>query len=65
MAEADLRNLPEWKRHIIVVLDELKLKESLEYVTKVIGFVEIGDLNNHLSKLELENHQLYLFLPTC
>ena len=55
VVEADLRNLPEWKQYIIIVLDELKLKESLVYdkwEAKVIGFVDIGDINNHLSKLE-------------
>ena len=71
MTEADLRNLPEWKQYIIIVLDELKLKESLVYdkwEAKVIGFVDIGDINNHLSKLEQEcsnEHKLYLLLPIC
>ena len=79
VVEADLRNLPEWKRYIIIVLDKLKLKESLvcdKWEAKVIGFVDIGDINNDLSKLEQEcstelptlpvaTHMLVLMIHGC
>ena len=53
--EAKLSELPEWKRHVTLVLDEMKVKESLVYnkhQTKVIGFVNMGDIGDHLDQLE-------------
>ena len=50
--EADVDHLPDWKRHITLVLDEMKIKECLVYdkhETEVIGFAEI---NNHLARFE-------------
>ena len=42
---------------MVVVLDELKAKESLvfnKHETEVIGFMDIGELNNQLAKFERE-----------
>ena len=53
--EAKLRTLPDWKKHVVVVFDEMKLKESLVYdknENQVIGFVDLGELNNDLVRLE-------------
>ena len=53
--EAKLDELPEWKRHIVLIMDEMKIKESLVYDkvgTKVIGFIDIGNVNNQLNDLE-------------
>ena len=55
--EAQLKKLPEWKRYAVIALDEMKLKESLVYdkhEAEVIGFVDIGDINNRLTKFERE-----------
>ena len=55
--EANIETLPEWKKHVVLVLDELKIKESLVYEkhnTRVIGFTDIGDFNNQLIKFERE-----------
>ena len=53
--EAKSSELPDWKRHVTLVLDEMKVKESLVYnkhQTKVIGFVNMGDIGDHLDQLE-------------
>lgn len=53
--EAKLNELPEWKRYVVLILDEMKVKESLVYDkigTKVIGFIDIGNVNNQLNDLE-------------
>ena len=53
--EANIQELPDWKKHIVVLIDEIKIKENLVYdkhETKIIGFVDIGDIGNQLSQLE-------------
>ena len=50
-----LANLSDWKRHVTLVLDEMKVKESIVYnkhQTKVIGLVNLGDTSDHLDQLE-------------
>ena len=47
-------NVGEWKKHIVVLIDEMEITENLVYdkhETKIIGFVDIGDTNNQLSQL--------------
>ena len=44
--EADVDHLPDWKRHITLVLDEMKIKECLvcdKHETEVIGFADVGE----------------------
>ena len=56
-----VENLPYW--HVVLVLNEVKIKESLvfdKHETEVVGFVDMGDINNKLADLEKErstNHQ--------
>lgn len=55
--EAELSKLPEWKKHIVLSIDEMKLKEGLVYnknEMEVIGFMDLGDVYNQLAKLERE-----------
>lgn len=55
--EFGVDNLPEWKRYVVLVLDEMKVKESLVFdknLTRVIGFVDMGGVNNQLADLERE-----------
>ena len=57
MKEAKLKDLPNWKKHIVLLLDEMKLKENLVYdkhETNVVGFVDVGDFNNQITELEKE-----------
>ena len=53
--EAKLEELPEWKKYVVVMIDEMKIKESLVYdkhSAHIIGFVDIGDVGNQLNQLE-------------
>ena len=53
--EAKLKDLPNWKKHVVVLLDEMKLKENLVYdkhEANVVGFVDVGDFNNQIIELE-------------
>ncbi len=47
--------LPENKRYVCLILDEMKIKEGLvynKYSGEMIGFTDIGDINNELLQLE-------------
>ena len=53
--EAKLEELPGWKKYVVVMIDEMKIKESLVYdkhSSHIIGFVDIGDVGNQLNQLE-------------
>ena len=53
--EAKLQELPEWKKYIVVMIDEMKIKESLVYdkhSAHIIRFIDIGDVGNQLIRLE-------------
>lgn len=57
--EAKLADLPSWKKHVTIVMDEIKVKEKLvydKYETRVIGFVDLGEVNDQLDKLEHGNN---------
>jgi len=47
--------LSELKRYVSLIIDEMKIKEGLVYNKhsgKVIGFTDLGDINNELIQLE-------------
>ena len=53
--EAKLKGLPEWKKFVVLLFDEMKLSESLVYdkhSAQVIGFVQLGDVNDQLTQFE-------------
>ena len=42
---------PEWHKLVILLLDEMYVKEGLVYnkfTGNLVGFVDLGELNNHL-----------------
>lgn len=46
---------PDWKRYVILLLNEMKTKESLVYdkkESKIVGFVNLGEVNDQLAKCE-------------
>ena len=50
-----MEELPGWKKYVVVMIDEIKLKESLVYdkhSSHIIGFIDIGDVGNQLNQLE-------------
>ena len=45
----------EYQRHVSLIGDEMYIKESLVYSKasgELVGFCDIGDINNHLLQLE-------------
>ena len=50
--ESKLKDLPNWKKHVVLLLDEMKLKENYKHEANVVGFVDVGDFNNQLAELE-------------
>ena len=52
--EAGLERLPEWQKHVVLLMDEIKVKESLVYDKHskyIIRFTDIGKINNQLAYL--------------
>lgn len=55
MQVADIESLPEWKKCIAVVFDEVKVKEGIVYDKhncRIVGFVDLGEVNNTFLTLE-------------
>lgn len=55
MAEANVANLEEWQKYIVLLIDEMKIKEDLIYdkgTGELIGFTNVGDISNHLHLFE-------------
>ena len=51
--EAKIDSIPEFQKYVCLVFDEIKVKEDLLYdkhSASLLGFVKIGDVNDHLSK---------------
>ena len=55
VAEVKLSEIPEWKKYVVLLIDEMKIKQSLVYDkhgSQVIGFVDLGSFNEQLADLE-------------
>ena len=54
-AQSDLHGAEHWQRYVILLLDEMHIREDLVYNKNdgsLVGFVDLGDVNNHLQKFE-------------
>ncbi len=54
-AKIDNDTCPEWQKLVVLLLDEMYIKESLVYDKhsgSMIGFVDLGEINNHLMAYE-------------
>ena len=52
---ANLENSPDFHKLVCLLIDEMHIKEDLvynKYTGKLIGFVDLGEINNHLTKFE-------------
>lgn len=52
---AKLATSPDYHRLVILLIDEMHVKEDLVYDKhsgRMIGFVDLGNINNHLSRFE-------------
>ena len=59
---ANLESCSGWQKLVFLLLDEMHVREDLVYDKhsgSVIGFVNLGDTNNHLLKFDrsLENNE--------
>jgi hypothetical protein len=55
MQAVNVESCPQWHKLVILLLDEMYIKEDLVYDKhsgKMIGFVDVGDINNHLLAYE-------------
>ena len=54
MMESKCEELPESKRYVIIILDEMKVKEDIVYdkTTGNIGFCNLGNINDQLLHYE-------------
>ena len=55
MQAAHLTFCPEWHKLVILLLDEMHIREDLVYdkhTGNMIGFANLGDVNNHLLAFE-------------
>ena len=46
---------PEFEKNIILLLDEMHIREGIvfdKYSGAMIGYVKLGDINNHLLQFE-------------
>ena len=53
--ESNVANLEDWQKYVVLMFDEMKVKEDLVYdkrTGELIGFVNLGDINDHLQHFE-------------
>lgn len=58
--EVKIESLSENRQYVSLILDEMKIKEGLMYNKhsgEMIGFTDLGDINNELVKLEQDSLQ--------
>ena len=74
-----MEKCPDWQKHVVVVLDEMYIKEDLVYIKEdlvynkhtgaLVGFSDLGDINDHLlqfqSSLEIDSSKPHEQLATC
>ena len=55
MQAADISKCPEWQKHVVLVIDEMYIKEDLVYDKNsgaLIGFANLGEINSHLLQFQ-------------
>ena len=55
MSQTKISSLPEFQKFVCLLFDEVKIKEDLVYdknSAEIIGFVNLGEINNQLIQLE-------------
>ena len=62
----NLTNLPESRKYVTILLDEMKAKEDLLYDKhsgEIIGFTNLGSINEQLLQAEREMEIDYVYPP--
>ena len=55
IATADMSNLQEYQKALVVVMDEMHIREGLVYDKHsgaLVGFTDVGDVNNLLANFD-------------
>ena len=55
MKAAKLEICPDWHKLVVLLIDEMHIREGLVYnkhTGRMVGFVNLGDVNNHLLAFE-------------
>ena len=55
MLQNESKSIPESRRYVILLLDEMKIKENIVYnkhTSEMVGFVSLGDINNSILDLQ-------------
>ena len=55
LRESDVNNLEDWQKYVVLMFDEMKIREDLVYdkrTGELTGFVNLGDINEHLQHFE-------------
>ena len=55
VSHPDVRDAEEWKRHVILLLDEMHIREDLVYnkhTGALVGFANLGEITDHLEQFE-------------
>jgi len=47
-------NCHENEKYVIIILDEMHIKEDLAYNGELIGFVNLGEINNQILNFECQ-----------
>ena len=58
--EAKLSSLEEWQKHIVLIHDEMHIKEDLVFDKvsgELVGFTSLGNINDHLLQFEEASKQ--------
>lgn len=54
MQAADIGKCSDWQKLVVILMDEMYIREGLVYkkqTGELVGFVDNGDVNNHLLAL--------------
>jgi len=55
MKEGRINELDEWQKHVVLIFDEMHIKEDLVFdkaTGELKGFIRLGNINDHLLNLE-------------
>ncbi len=68
MQAANIGKCPDWQRLVVILMDEMYIREGLVYnkhTGEIVGFADLGDVNNHLVEFEkrVKGHYHVLLKP--
>ena len=55
LEHANVNRLGEWEKFVVLILDEMHIRDELVYdkhAGNLVGFTDLGEVNHHLERLE-------------